>query len=126
MEVERVSAVALNMLVSTSFPAELLVIYQIESSSISGATTEESPVLAPEELGPPTGGHLLSQAQEGREWQGKKETLHCASTWTKVFLRSQGGFHSYPKSRAARKGICGGEMIPWLCFALPHPSSGPP
>ena len=36
VEVERVSAVALNMLVSTSFPAELLLIGDTERSSVVG------------------------------------------------------------------------------------------
>lgn len=81
VEVERVSAVALNMLVSTSFPAEPPVICRTESSGISRATTGEPPVLAPEEWDLPTGMSLLSQAREGREQQGKEKTLYCASNW---------------------------------------------
>lgn len=70
---------AVNMLVSTSFPAEPLVICRTESSSISEAATGESPVLTPEELGnshqdaptqPSTGGERVAR---------EKKTLHCAS-----------------------------------------------
>lgn len=77
VEVERVSAVALNMLVSTSFPAELLLICRRESSGINRATTGEPPMLAPKELGP-SHRDAPTQPSTGREsGKGKKDTALC-------------------------------------------------
>lgn len=68
---------ALNMLVSTSFPAELLLICRRESSGINRATTGEPPMLAPKELGP-SHRDAPTQPSTGREsGKGKKDTAVC-------------------------------------------------
>lgn len=66
---------ALNMLVSTSFPAEPLPICRPDNSSISGATAREPPVLAPEELGPSHWDAPTQPSTGGERVAREKKTL---------------------------------------------------
>lgn len=40
-------------------------------------------------------------------------------------LGGTGGFHRYPRPRAAGKGLCRGQRVSGLLLALPHPHPWP-
>lgn len=105
VEVERVSAVALNMLVSTSFPAEPLEICGTESSGVSGAGAGEPPELAPEELGP-SHWDAPTQPSAGGESAAREKKRHCAvlPTGPSFFEGDRERFPQLPQAQSCRRG----------------------